>query len=400
MRLAIVSQQGRKASGAEHALMEFISRLPPSVECRWFFFEDGEFAQAIRRRFASVTIVKMSERVANAQRGGLPLNASIDSVLVAAKLARELARARPDLVLTNSMKAHVIGSLAARAARLRCVNYIHDVVEGKALALLRFVSGLCATERLTCSALVKKQLALPNTTVVYAAIDVGLFAELPDRLEARQRLGLPETSVPIIGLVGRIARWKGQDRFIRIASSVLAQRAAHFCIVGSPIFGCDTEYVDSLHEEVARRGLQDHVTFVPWQESMEHVYAAIDIACNCSTREPFGRTTLEALASGVPSVCFDDAGICEIFNHQPGATAVRAGDEQAFARAIVSYLDGTETSLQARVGARTIAKQMDLGHAYAVFISALECAAGMKLDTSGASARFADAEPAAAVVAR
>ncbi len=232
-------------------------------------------------------------------------------------------------------------------------------------------------ERLTCSKLVKDHLALPRTTVVYAAIEVAKFAELPDRDQARRQLGLPVGDVPIVGLVGRIARWKGQDRFIRIAANVLARRDAHFCIIGSPIFGCDMEYVEGLHADVKQRHLEPYMTFVPWQESMEHVYAAIDIACNVSTREPFGRTTLEALASGVPSICFDDAGVCEIFERQHGASQVAAGNETAFASAILDYLTEPERLARARDGARQIARQMDISRAYAEFVAAIERSANV-----------------------
>ncbi len=204
--------------------MQFVTRLPPDVDVRWFFFEDGEFAQTVSESFQSVTIIPMSERVSRAQRGGLPASAVLDSLALVRRLAWGLKAVRPDLVITNSMKAHVLGSIAAKLAGLRCINYIHDLVDGRALDLLRLVSRLCAVERLTCSNLVKSHIRLRNTTVVYATIDVAAFAELPNRHEARRALGLPDSDIPIVGLVGRIARWKGQDRFtfVSLAAQSLA----------------------------------------------------------------------------------------------------------------------------------------------------------------------------------
>jgi glycosyltransferase involved in cell wall biosynthesis len=371
VRLAIVSQQGGKASGAEHALMHFVQRLPADVERIWYFLSDGEFADSIRRRSEAVTIVQMSDRVASAERGGLPLSAARDSVAVTWRLANQLRRARPDVVLSNSMKAHVIGSMAAKAAGIPCLNYIHDIVQDKSRALLRAISGLCAAERLTCSKAVKTHLALPDTSVVYAAIDVTSFAELPDRHASRAILGLPDDDLPVVAMVGRIARWKGQDRFIHIANNVLKQTDAHFCIVGSPIFGCDSAYVDELRAAIAERNLGDRMHLVPWQEDMRAVYAAIDVACNCSVREPFGRTSLEALASGVPVVCFDDAGVCEIFEQHGGATHVPAGDDAAFSAAIRAYLDDPEMRRRESVQARRAANSLDSAHAFEVFADAI-----------------------------
>ncbi len=247
---------------------------------------------------------------------------------------------------------------------------MHDLVEGNALRLLKIVSRTCAEARLTCSEAVAAQLRLPSTTVAYAAIDTARFKSLPERDIARCELGLP-AGVPVIGLVGRIARWKGQDRFIRIAASVLANQEAHFCIVGSAIFGCDEAYVTELHSTVVAYGLADRFSFVPWQKDMARVYAALDLSCNCSDREPFGRTSLEALASGVPIVCFDDAGVCEVLPGGRCAAVVAAGDERGFADAVEAYLNELDSLSAAGSEARRAAQRLDITQVYPVFARVL-----------------------------
>jgi glycosyltransferase involved in cell wall biosynthesis len=367
MRLAIVTHQGSLAAGAEHALLQFLERLPAGVEPVFFFFEDGDFAQAMRTRFGSVTVVEMSGRVATAKRSALPLAAVTDGLGLVRRLSKALRSAAPDMVLTNSMKAHIVGSLAAKTLGIPCVNYIHDIVGGPARTLLTLVSRFCAAERLTCSKAVAANLNLPRTTTAYAAIDVAKFAELPSRRDARAALGLPDDGLPVVALVGRIARWKGQDRFLRVALNVILHTDAHFVIVGSPLFGCDSQYVDELEAAVVAAALQKRVHFVPWQENMRNVYAAIDLSCNCSIREPFGRTSLEALASGVPVVCFDDAGISEIFEQNHGGTHVPADDEEAFAAAVRRYLDEPQFLAKAKAEARSAAAPLDIANVFRTF---------------------------------
>jgi glycosyltransferase involved in cell wall biosynthesis len=375
---------GGLASGAEHALLQFLERSPESLEPVLFFLEDGAFAQTMRRRFSSVTIVPMSERVATAQRGRLPLNAVADTLAVVWRLSKALQAAAPDIVLTNSMKAHIIGSLAAKLAGLPCINYIHDIVAGPARTLLQTVSRLCAVERLTCSKAVAASLGIQRTTAVYAPIQTATFQQLPERSAARLALGLPDDGLPIVALVGRIARWKGQDRFIRIAADVLRTTQAHFVIVGSALFGCDASYVSELTAAVAAAGLQDRVHFVPWQEDLRIVYGAIDLACNTSTREPFGRTSLEALAAGLPVVCFDDAGVCEIFVQHQGGTHVPAGDEVAFAHVVRAYLTDPLRMEKAKDAARIAAAPLDIANVYGSFADVLH-RVGMSSSTAAAS---------------
>jgi glycosyltransferase involved in cell wall biosynthesis len=372
MRLAIVTHQGSLAAGAEHALLQFLERLPTEIKPLFFFFEDGEFAQEMRTRFGSVTVIAMSERVATAKRSALPVAAIADGFGLAWRLSNALRAAKPDMVLTNSMKSHIVGSLAARSIGIPCVNYIHDIVVGPGRMLLRLVSRFCAVERLTCSNAVADNLDLPRTTTAYAAIDVATFADLPSRSDARAALGLPDDGIPIVALVGRIARWKGQDRFLRVARKVIDHTDAHFVIVGSPLFGCDANYVSELEAAVSAGNLQQRVHFVPWQANMRNVYAAIDLSCNCSIREPFGRTSLEALAAGLPIVCFDDAGISEIFEQNRGGTRVPAGDEEALAAAVRSYLEDPAFLARSSEAALRAAAPLDIANVYRTFADVLE----------------------------
>jgi glycosyltransferase involved in cell wall biosynthesis len=252
------------------------------------------------------------------------------------------------------------------------VNYVHDYVTGSALTLLRGVSRLCAVERMTCSKAVAANLGLAHTTPVYPGIETGMFRVLPDRHAARTALGLPDDDLPVVALVGRIARWKGQDRFIRIAGSVLRDTDAHFVIVGSPLFGDDAAYVPELIGAVAAAGLQNRIHFVPWQDDMRNVYGAIDLACNTSTREPLGRTMIEALASGIPVVCFEDAGACEILVDYPCGTSVPVNDEVAFARAVFAYLTDGKLMATARSCARLAAAPYDMANVFTSFADVIE----------------------------
>lgn len=109
--------------------------------------------------------------------------------------------------------------------------------------------------------------------------------------------------------------------------------------------------------------LQRYRHFVRWRTGMNTVYAAIDLACNCSTREPLGRASLEALASGIPVVSFDDAGLCEIFASREGGAHVLAGNNAAFARNASSYLRVPERLASAKVVPQAAAQVWDIDNA-------------------------------------
>jgi glycosyltransferase involved in cell wall biosynthesis len=367
MRLAIVNHHGGEPAGAEIALMLFVAHLPSDIEPVFFILQEGEFTESVRASYADVTVVPISWRVASSTRTRLRPDAIAGAISVTTRLADKLRKADVDMVLTNSMKAHIVGSIAARLAGLPCVNFVHDLPEGFARSLVRGVSRSFARERLTCSRAVAANLDLPRTTVVYTPLEMERYRRLPSKREARAALHLPTDDLPLMGLVGRIARWKGQDRFIRIAAQVRQRIDARFVIVGEATIGADPPYVDEIHALVTQHGLDDRVHFVPWQEDPILAYAAIDVSCNCSTREPFARTTVEAMACGRPVVCFADHGICELFDAASGVMSAPVGREDRFAEILATLAADPALVATRGAAARRAAESLDISRLAEVF---------------------------------
>jgi glycosyltransferase involved in cell wall biosynthesis len=254
------------------------------------------------------------------------------------------------------MKAHLVGALAARLAGIPCVMHFHDTIAGKALTALRVAARLGSRARIACSQMVADTIAAGPTSVIYAPLDLDRYATIPERSSARAALGLPD-DLPVVSLVGRINRWKGHDRFLRIAARVNESIPVRFVIAGAPVFR-DADFVPELYALADRLGLQDRIAFLPWVDDATSIYAASDINCNCSTREAFGRAVIEAAACGTPSVCFDDSGAAETLIQGAGR-AVPAGDEEAFAAAIIAYLHDPERLRAARSAARAGIRRFD-----------------------------------------
>jgi glycosyltransferase involved in cell wall biosynthesis len=365
LRVAFIDQVGGVAGGAEDTLATFLEHARPGIAAFAILFEDGAFADRLRRMGVVVDVLAVPASLSASTRERVQLAGAL-RVPWTAFAARALLQKRGiELVYTNSMKAHFVGAMAARAAGVPCVMHFHDILGGAGLAALRTVATLGSRERIACSEMVSRTIGVGGTSVIYGPVELAAYADLPEPGVARGRLGLP-LDVPIVAIVGRINRWKGHDRFLRIAARVNAQIAAHFAIVGAPIFR-DADFVPELHALTGILGLSEHVTFVPWLDDVRDIYAACDVNVNCSTREPFGRAVVEASACGVPTVCFDDSGAAETIVDGVTGFTIHAGNEEAFAAAIVELLasptDRRRISEAARVssgrfGAAHIADQM------------------------------------------
>jgi glycosyltransferase involved in cell wall biosynthesis len=336
IRVAFVGQSGASAGGAERTLSTYLKFAPPDVVPSAILFEDGAFAQELRDLGVPVRIVAAPESIQHTKRERLPLRAAFDILGHGMRVARCLRDLRVDLVYSNTMKAHFVCATAARLAGIPCVMHFHDLLDGAALRAVQVVARVGSTERVACAGVVARSLGLDRTSVSYGPIVLEEYRSLPHRAEARARLGLPQ-NVPIVALIGRINRWKGHDRLLRIAALVNKKARVHFAIVGSAMFR-DSEFVPELHALVRELGLTNEVSFIPWVDDVRSVYSAIDLNVNCSTREPFGRSVVEAAAAGVPSVFFNDSGAAETILDGRTGRVVAAGDERAFADAIGDML--------------------------------------------------------------
>ncbi|MBD5655334.1 MAG: glycosyltransferase [Candidatus Eremiobacteraeota bacterium] len=361
LRVAFVSQSGDVTGGAEESLALLLRHLPAAIDPRVVLFGEGAYARRLRGLGLDVSIVPFGDDVLHATREKF-LRTGFGAVSEIGRLRNAFVDLGVDVVHTNSVKAHVLGGTAARLAGLGTVMHLRDILTGTARRVLCTLARACASERIAISRSVADAYALKRTTVIYNPLDLEAYQNMPPCRAARRALDLPETGL-VVGLVGRINRWKGHMTFLEVAAR-LAPRDITFAIVGEARFR-DTEFVAELEERARQLELGSRVRFVPWVEDTRTVFAALDVNCNCSTREPLGRTILEAAACGVPSVAFDDGGPAEIVP-QSGGIVVPAGDIAAYANAVERLLD-TASSGAARDFRRASVKTYDASeHASAV----------------------------------
>jgi glycosyltransferase involved in cell wall biosynthesis len=357
VRVTIVDQAGAHAGGAEETLLAFLRHAGGALDPHALLFEDGSFAARLRTAGVPVTVVPLPGALASAQRERLGPRAALALAPAALRLAGAVRAVGGDVVYTNSMKAHLVGGAAARIAGKPCVMYFHDLPEGLALQSLRLAARGTTRARMACSRAVRDRIGVGATTVVYPPVDLERFAALPARATARALLGIPSDG-PLIVLVGRINRWKGHDRFLRVAARAAARCAsARFAIVGAPVFR-DADYLPELRAQAVALGLEERLAFVPWIDDVATVYAACDVNVNCSTREPFGRAASEAAACGVPTVCFDDSGAAETVDADTGRV-VAAGDEAAMTDAVLAFALDAALRERAAAAARASARRFD-----------------------------------------
>jgi glycosyltransferase involved in cell wall biosynthesis len=122
------------------------------------------------------------------------------------------------------------------------------------------------------------------------------------RTEMRARFGWPDDA-PVVGIVGRIVRWKGQLEFLRAAREALGRvPRARVALVGDSADGYGG-YMAEVRSLVEESGLGDRVTFTGFVEDVASIYTALDVVVHASIDpEPFGLVITEAMSQGVPVI--------------------------------------------------------------------------------------------------
>ena len=358
-RVVFVGHTARQ-SGAELALVRLVPGLA-DTEVHVVLAEDGPLVGLLEASGATVTVLPMDTRTRETNRavvrpGRLPIGAAWHTAVYTVRLARLLREMRPDLVHTNTLKASLYGGAAARLAGVPLVWHVRDRIasdylpasaaKGIRLLARHLPNGVIANSLSTRATLVSDGTdAHDRTTVVYDPLPVvPRIDRLAGDRPARDRLA----GDIVVGMVGRLAPWKGQDVFLKAFASAFPTGTEQALIVGSAMFGED-DYAASLKDLAVELGIAERVTFVGFVDDVWPLLARMTMLVHASTLpEPFGQVVLEGLAAGLPVIAADAGGPAEIITHDVDGLLTAPNDTAALAHALRHLAE--DPALRRRLG--------------------------------------------------
>ena len=253
----------------------------------------------------------------------------------------ELARERgAKAVVSHQSKGHVYGGLVARRAGLPEIWWQHSTPRRIPVDI---VSALVPTDTIVGGSdevLAHQRRLTPRRRL--AKVHYGVpVAEIARRegSGARIRSALGWEGAPLVGIVGRLQPWKGQEVFLRAAARITAARPdVRFLVVGGAVLGTEGSYPDDLRRLAGELGLDGRVHFAGHQEDVYPWFDALDVVVHASIGEPFGLVLVEAMALGKPLIATNVAGPTEIVEDGRSGLLVPPGDPRAIADAVERVL--------------------------------------------------------------
>jgi glycosyltransferase involved in cell wall biosynthesis len=240
-----------------------------------------------------------------------------------------------DLIYSNTTGV-IVGVFVASKLGIKHLWHIHEIIE-KPYLLFRLLSRLINTKNnqaIAVSEAVKthwtKYVAPHKIDVLYNGVDYWLFENIQSDL--RNTLNLQPDTI-LIGMMGRVHFWKGQDYFVSIAGELYkTHKNIHFLIVGDAFAGY--EYLhDTINQLIVKHDLQGKVTQLPYRSDITNIYGALDVFILPSLLpDPAPAVVTEAMAAGLPVVATQQGGAVEMIENNVSGLLIPINDAAAAAK--------------------------------------------------------------------
>lgn len=262
------------------------------------------------------------------------------------RLASLVRRGRFDIVRTHMLPADVIGGGAALLAGgpVRVKTFHGWLKTGSRTKdglylLLEALAGRIA-HRLTaetgwavCDFARRTGVPRDKLRLLPPGVDITPFAYPRAAIDVCTELGLIPDA-PLIILLGRLVRQKGQQYFIEAAVRVRGSfPRAQFLLVGD---GCDRVALEAV---VYRANASSYIHFAGRRGDVVDLLNAADMVVVPSLWEEFGLVNIEAMAAGKPIIASHVDSIPEIVPHGEVGLLVPPADAAALAGAMVTLLN-------------------------------------------------------------
>ena len=353
-----------EAGGAEYKMIDLCRSMRDRAEV--MLFQHGPLENLLQRERIAFSVCPMPAATAGVRKEGGAVSI-LKAIPGALSMLRRVARAARhfDIVVCFSQKSFVVMSLAKPLMRRPIVWFMNDILSSSHFSrpLIRLLTMLSrySADHIALNSQASLEAWIGSggrrraVSVIYPGIQEELVAtQLQDASRIavyRERYSLDGR--PLVGMFGRISRWKGHDIFLKAMAALPGVNAV---IAGAALFG------EEAHEERIRAlardlGLEKRVVFAGHVDDAMTLMAACDVVAHCSTApEPFGLVIAEAMFAGTPVIASDAGGARELVIPSETGQLTPLSDPAALATAIRRYLDdpawSQEMARKARVRAQ------------------------------------------------
>ena len=237
--------------------------------------------------------------------------------------------------------------LAAKLAGLPCICHVRNFSQFQAADRLiaRFVDQYiycsnaigqhCVTQGVTPT---------KGCTIRNGLVDVEKWSRPYDTAQMRREIGWSNKDF-IVGNMGRLVPWKGQDVFLKALAEVKREVPdIKGLVVGGVTKSAERQdeqpfsYYERLLALTKSLNLTDNVHFTGFRSDIPRIMASVDVVVHSSSEpEPASMVVIEGMFAGRPVIATNGGGMSEMIADGVTGLLVPLNDPQAMAQAILLY---------------------------------------------------------------
>ena len=156
-------------------------------------------------------------------------------------------------------------------------------------------------------------------------------------------------SSKLLTIAGRISPLKDFEKIIYLAKRIKEDTSHPIKIlIAGEAKGKHIKYLKKLKMLILKLGLIDDIYFLNFRKDIKNIYSISSIAFNTSNKpESFGRSVLEPLSLGIPTLGYNRGGVDEILEELYPFGAIQPNNENELLNKSLSILDGNNIAIKA-----------------------------------------------------
>jgi glycosyltransferase involved in cell wall biosynthesis len=177
--------------------------------------------------------------------------------------------------------------------------------------------------------------------LVYNGLDHDVFTVSRPKESILKEFGLSESDY-IIGLVGNIKPWKGQEILVRAMELIVEKYANIRCLLIGATKDTE-EYFNYICDLINKNNLEGNIFITGFRDDVPSLVNILDVVVHTSVLpEPFGRVLLEGMVLRKPVVTPDIGAGPEIVEDGKTGIVFTSGDHVALSNSIVHLFENPE----------------------------------------------------------
>lgn len=238
-----------------------------------------------------------------------------------------------DIVDTNTAVVFP-GAMAAKHLRKKSIWHIREIIKSKVENIIisrimnRYADIIIANSKATSQAI---KVDVKKIRVVYNAVD-----------EQNNTERIPHNEF-IVGMAGRINRWKGQRLFVDVAEIVHKKYPNIVFLIAGEAYTGEEYLKDELKNYITQKSLEDTVKLLGQVNNMNEFYRTIDIFVLPSIQpEPFGLVIIEGMEYALPVIATNHGGPTEIIENNKNGFLVDYKSPEEMACRIIELIENKQ----------------------------------------------------------